>query len=68
MTMHPTAPTLILLVAAGLGPLHACGVKAPPTPVLSAPPSPLQLEAEKRKQEKLEKAKKQKTSDESAKP
>ncbi|NBO36959.1 hypothetical protein EBU99_00040 [bacterium] len=35
----------------------ACGVKAPPTPVLDSPPSLLQQEAQKRMKEQQDKAK-----------
>jgi hypothetical protein len=47
-----------------LNPAAGCGVKAAPTPILSAPPSPLQQEAVRRaaeaEAEKKEKQKKEK--------
>jgi predicted small lipoprotein YifL len=68
MTTLSIALSLVTLALLNVFSLQGCGVKAPPTPILSAPPSPLQQEAEKRKQEKSEKEKKQKTPAESGKP
>ena len=46
----------------------SCGVKSPPTPVLSTPPSQLQQEADKRLLEKREKEKSKSLKTESSKP
>jgi hypothetical protein len=46
----------------------SCGVKSPPTPVLSTPPSQLQQEADKRVLEKREKEKSKSLKTEKSKP
>jgi hypothetical protein len=48
--------------------LLSCGVKSPPTPVLSTPPSQLQQEADKRVLEKREKEKSKSLKTEKSKP
>lgn len=46
----------------------SCGVKSPPTPVLSTPPSQLQQEADKRLLEKREKEKSKALTTEKSRP